>query len=226
VFATRVDDPFDNDYSPVNPDPEQAWALQTGNEGTVGDSVTALIAYSDDLLIIGCDHSIYMLRGDPGFGGTKDLVSEDLGIAFGKAWTKDPDGNLYFFSNRGAVYVMAPGGGKPTKLTQPINQLVNAVNTGESAISMAWDDKTNRLYVFVTNALEPADATHYCWERDTGAWWTDTFKNKAHNPLCVAVFDGNEPDDRVIALGCWDGYVRFLDPTASTDDGWPIESGW
>ena len=44
------------------------------------------------------------------------------------------------------------------------------------------------------------------------------------NPLCGVAYQGNEPDDRAVLLGGWDGFVRFLDPNNDTDDGTPINS--
>lgn len=224
VFASRVDDPTDFDYAPSEEDPTQAWALQTGLQGTVGDVVTCLIPYSDDILVIGCAHSIWMLRGDPGFGGTKDLVSDGIGIGFGKPWAKDPAGNLYFFSNRTGIFVMRPGQGAPVRLSGAITQELLAIDTGGYSVSMAWDDAGQRLHVFVTSLLEPTATRHFCWEERPNAWWVDVFKNKNHDPLCCLTLDGNESENRVIAIGSWDGYVRVLSPTAEDDDGYAIES--
>ncbi len=44
------------------------------------------------------------------------------------------------------------------------------------------------------------------------------------DPLCCCTFDGNTPGDRAALIGSWDGYVRAIDPTASTDDGTAIAS--
>jgi hypothetical protein len=38
------------------------------------------------------------------------------------------------------------------------------------------------------------------------------------------VFDGNNPSDRRVMLGCQDGYVRYVNFIATTDDGTNIAS--
>jgi hypothetical protein len=223
IFFSRVNDPHDWDYAPAEKSPVDAVALNLAPQGFVGDLVTALIPYSDDVLVVGCDHHVYLLRGDPAAGGQVDLVSDTIGIAWGVAWCKDPYGTLYFFSNRGGIYSLVPGQA-PLRVSQAIEQLVQEVDTGTNAIRMIWDDRYQGLHVFVTPLAAPADATHYFFEARTGAWWTDVFADDDHNPLCCAVFDGNEPDDRALLLGCWDGYVRKLDLDADDDDGTAIAS--
>lgn len=228
VFLSRRDVPTDFDYAPASFSADQAVALQLGNEGEIGDAVRCLIPWSDDLLIIGCDHSIYVLRGDPNDGGRLDRVTDSVGTAFGRPWCKDPSGVVYFFGSRGAVYRMAPGG-MPQPISTAIRQELLAVNTGEYGVSMEYDENWQGLHVFVTKLTEKADTTHYFYElpREDGAgnaWWRTEFANQNHNPLCTAVVDGNEPGDRVVVTGGWDGYVRAIDPAAVKDDFDDIES--
>jgi len=59
MFA--VDDPFNADLAPVSFVVTQAVELSTGQSGLVGDSVTGMIPWSDDLLIIGGNSSIKVL---------------------------------------------------------------------------------------------------------------------------------------------------------------------
>ncbi len=123
------------------------------------------------------------------------------------------------------IYRLSAQSPAPQRISQPIEQLLLEVNTGEKTISMAWDDRFQGLHVFITTTAEATqDDFHFFLEMRTGAWWQDIFANKLHNPLCAAVFDGNLPDDRVTLIGSRDGYVRYLDPSALTDDGSPINS--
>lgn len=223
VFMSRVSDPFDFDYAPVSPSPADAVAFNASDFGLVGDAVTALIPFSDDVMVIGCDHSIYLMRGDPAAGGQLDLVTRTIGIAWGEAWTQGPDGTIYFMSNRCGIYALTPGA-MPVRISQSIEPLLQELNMGGNIFRLAWNDRSQSLHVFVTWVDEPRDTDHFTWEQRTQAWWIDRFSNKNHNPLCCVVFDGNSPDDRQLLLGCWDGYVRKMDPVATDDDGSPIES--
>lgn len=222
-FMSRVDTPTDFDYAPVSFDPRQAIAGNNGPLGLVGDIVTALIPWSDDMLFFGCDHEIWLLRGDPYDGGKLDNVSRSIGMAWGVAWEKDPEGNIYFFSNKTGIYVMRPGQ-QPQRISQQIEKLLQDIDTGVNTIRMIWDDRFQGLHVFVSVTAAPGASTHFFWERRNNAWWTDVFTNTNHNPLCCVTFDGNLPGDRVPLIGSWDGYVRSIDPTATTDDGTAISS--
>ncbi len=110
-------------------------------------------------------------------------------------------------------------GGLPQRISQPIESLLKLVNTGTYTVRLIWDDRFQGLHVFVTYTASQSANQHFFYEARTGAWWQDTFANQAHNPLCVCTLDGNLPTDRVALIGSWDGYVRYLNPAATTDDG-------
>jgi hypothetical protein len=222
-FMSAVSDPHDFDYAPDQPSPTQAVAGNNSSLGLIGDVITALIPYTDDVLIFGGDHTLYLMRGDPMAGGSIDLVSNTVGVAWGEAWAQDPFGNVYFFANNPAIYRFVPGQ-QPVRISQAVERLLRDVDTGNSVIRLLWDDKFQGLHVFVTNADEPAAATHFFWEARANAWWTEVFAEDAHNPLCCCTFDGNTPTDRTALLGAWDGYVRHFDPAAADDDGTPVDS--
>lgn len=223
LFGSRVGDPTDFDYSPLSPSSADAFAV------AMGDVITSIIPYSDDLCVVGMDGSIKVLRGDPKYGGQVDLVTSSVGVAWGMPWCMDPYGVVYFVSNRMQVYAFDPRspGNKPQRVSGPIQPLLGLVNTGEQGIRCFWDDRYNGFNVFITTLSTPtATDRHYFYETHEGgaAWWQDRFKNPKHNPLCGCVLDGNRPEDRAVLVGCWDGYVRVIDPDAPDDDGYAIES--
>lgn len=224
LFMSKVSDPFDFNYAPDVPVPaDAAWSGQVGPQGLTGDVVTALIPYTDDILIIGMDSSIAIFRGDPMAGGQIDLVTNSIGIAWGMAYCMDPTGVVYFFSNRCGIYGFVPGN-QPQRISQPIDPLLRGIDTGEYAIRLMWNDTYKGLHVFVTLLATPQETTHYFWESQANAWWQDTFTDTDMNPLTCCVFDGNLQDDRVCLIGSWDGYVRALTPDSTNDDGVDIES--
>lgn len=222
-FMSKVSDPLNFEYGPVPTTKTDAVAGNNSPLGLIGDVVTALIPYTDDVLIFGGDHTIYAMKGDPADGGQIDLISDITGIAFGKAWCKDPYGNVYFFGGRPSVWKMS-GPQQPERLSQPIEPLIQDIDTGSNVISMCWDDRQQGVHLFITPDDAPAAATHYFWEARTNAWFKTVFADTDHNPLCCIAYDGNDPDDRVVLTGCWDGYVRYIDYAATTDDGTPIAS--
>ncbi len=223
-FLSRVSVPTDFDFAPTPSTSDQAVAGNDSPLGLIGDVVTSLIPYRDDTLIVGGDHTIYQFAGDPAAGGSIYLITDSIGMAWGSPWCKGPDGTLYFVSNRTGIYAMQPGQGPPQRISQPIDSLLIPIDTGSNTIRLIWDDRFQGMHIFITPTGAQAAATHYFWEQRAGAWWQDEFTNPAHNPLCVTTFDGNDPGDRRPLIGSWDGYVRAIDPTATDDDGTPIES--
>jgi hypothetical protein len=223
VFCSAVGNPRDFDYAPANPSATDAFAFNSAPFGKAGDVVTGLVPMNDDVLLIGMDHSLSILRGHPAMGGTLDIISDAIGMAWGRAWCRNPEGVLFFCSNRMGVYAMRPGG-MPERISRPIEQLLESVNTGANTIHLAWSDRYQGFHLFVTPTAGAAAANHLFFEQRTGSWWLDHFENNQHNPLCSTVFDGNQPDDRVTLIGSFDGFVRHLDPDAEDDDGSAIES--
>lgn len=222
-FMSAVADPTNFDYSPPSISPTQAIAGNNAPQGFIGDVVTALVPYTDDVLVFGGDHTIYMMRGDPMAGGQIDLVSDSIGMAWGIPWCKDPYGTIYFVSNKTGIYTLVPGQ-QPQRISQAIEQLLLPIDTGNNSIRLIWNDRYQGLHVFITPLAAPAATTHFFYEQRTGAWWQDSFGNVNLNPLCCCTFDGNTPGDRAVLIGSWDGFVRTISPTAVDDDGTPIAS--
>lgn len=220
IFASRVGDATDWDYFPDEDaqGPDQAWALGVGPQGKMADFVRSMCPYTDDVCIVWCDSSIYTISGDPANGGQIDLVTKAIGGTWGRCWTMDPYGNVYFMSNKMSVYVYVPGS-KPQRISQSIERRLQDVNTGDSNICLGWDDPSQSLHVFITPISAPGASTHFTFEQRTQSWFEMEFANVNHSPLVCSTFDGNRPDDRRLLIGSWDGYVRNFDPSATTDDG-------
>lgn len=222
-FMSAVADPTNWDYSPASFSPAQAIAGNNAPQGLIGDVVTSLCPFSDDVLIFFGDHSIYMMRGDPAAGGQIDLISNNIGGTWGICWAVDPVGNIYFMSNKMGVYTLVPGQA-PQRISQAIEQALLAIDTGANNIRLVWDDYFQGLHIYCTPLAGPGVTTHFFYESRTGAWWTEQFGNTNLDPLACCIFDGNTPGDRRVLIGSWDGYVRSIDPSATTDDGTAIAS--
>ncbi len=222
-FMSAIGNPRDFDYAPGSPSPAQAVAGSAGPQGKIADIITGFAPYTDDIAFLGCNNSLYLFNGDPQANGQIDLVSDRIGMAWGRAWTKDAYGNLYFFSNRCGIYSVTPGQ-QPQRISQQVDQSLFNLNMGENSVSMAWDDRQQGFHVFITEVEDAAATTHLFWEWRSNSWFKDVFSNPNHNPLCACQFDGNNPEDRVVLIGSWDGVVRYLDPNAQNDDGRIIQS--
>jgi hypothetical protein len=227
IFMSAVNDPTDWDYAPASESATQAVALNLSDMGFIGEAVTCMIPCTDDVLLVGCVNSIRAIRGDPMAGGQVDLISDTVGMVWGQPYAKASDGTIYFFSSRAGIFRVNPTSlGTPVKVSGAIDQFLVDLDTGENHVRMTWDDRDDVLQVFVTPIEDVLRerATHFALETTTGAWWVDILAHKDFDPLACCVLDGNTPGDRVVLIGSWDGYVRSFDPTATDDDGRPIES--
>lgn len=212
------------DYSPSPRTSIEAVAGNNSPLGLIGDVVTSMCSYSDDLLVFGCDHEIWMMAGDPADGGQLLRVSDQIGFAPGRPYCKHPDGTLYFFATRGGVYSMVPGSRKPEPVSQQIARRLRDIDVGANEISMGWDDRAQGLYVHVTPYDEHEDATHYFYDGRNWGWWPVEYAHRKMNPKVTYALDGDDPNDRVIMIGSEDSYVRVIDAEVGEDDGLGFDS--
>lgn len=218
-FMSKLGEPLDWDTGPANPTELDAVTGGAGFVGKVPDVINAIIPYTDDVLLFGCDHSIWMMSGDPQAGGRLDLVTNTVGMAFGRPYTQLPDGTLLFFSNRGSVYNMAPGGGKPKNITEGnIDPLITNTNLNTHVVRMAYDEKAEGVHLWITPLVAGA-ATHWYLDIRNQGWFKVEYPDNNFNPIAVTIFEGDDPDDREILMGGQDGYVRLYNTSNVTDDG-------
>ena len=223
-FMSKVNDPTDWDYGAT----VSAIMAVAGNQtnsttGMPSDVITCLLPYSDNILFFGLDHTIARLDGDPMAGGQIQVVSDTVGMAWGRPFCRDPFGGIYFVSSRGPVYRMSPSG-QLERISQAIDYKLDNIDLGQYVCRMAWDDRAQGAHVFLTPLNRDWETIHYWFDARNQSWWPDVFKDLDHNPKAVYLFDGDLPNDRKLLLGSWDGYIRNFEPTAKEDDGEAIES--
>ena len=225
IFMSAVGDPFDWDYSPDAQTVQQAVAGNiTNGYGKNPDIVTALIPYTDDVLLIGGTHSIYRLLGNPAEGGVVVNVTNITGIAYGAAWCQSPEGIIYFFGSHGGVYKIEPETGIPSKLTaMTMDERLEDINLDTNVVTLVWDDRALAVRVYIS-PNDGTATTHYMWDIRNEAWWPFSFTNVDHNPFAVHLLSGNTAIQRSLLEYGQDGYIRKIDIDATSDDGSPINS--
>lgn len=225
---SAVGDPQDWDNDPAVPTPTQAISGNNSMAGRVPDIINAICPISDDLLLFGCDSSIWRLTGDPMAGGQLDLVTNTTGMSFGRPYCLDSEGVLYFFGSRGGLYAMHPGG-KPEKISDaklPVS-LPN-INLALYYVKLVWNDTDDCVHMLVMPfANGGTQISHYVYDKNAKGFWRDTYGTASSTivqPTAAWISDGDGADDRVIVFGCEDGYARRIDASASDDDGQAISS--
>lgn len=231
VVASAAGDPFGYDYIPKGDAviPLAAWHSQL-SETTANfpDTITCLCAKENDLLVIGGERSIFVLRGDPMAGGRFDKISEGIGIAFGRARCFTPDGTFWFISDQGELRRIMPDALASRALQTPplissdiANRLSAAIDFSVCRPELHYDPRDERLHIrlFKYSAADTTLLRHFTYEISTGAFSDLTSTTNAVQAASMLVISGTSDQKRTILEGGHDGYVRKHDATATSDDG-------
>lgn len=224
IYGTRRGDITDIDEFPAVTDYLEAFSTPNSIAGKCPDIVNAMIPVADDLCLIGGDHSIFRLTGDPTGGGQFDLLSDTIGIAYGYPFARDPSGAVYFVSTQGHVYRTNGEELLPVSRERIPRRIAN-LDFATYRMVMAYNHEAEEIEIVVVPLGAPSGTPPLRWALDkNGSWWEDDFATLGIAPTAIAVADGDDPNDRVLLYGCGDGYVRKWDKTARSDDGERINS--
>lgn len=221
-FMSRVGDPFDWDYSPATTDAIQPVAGNIGETGLMGDVITGLCPYDDDILIVGMDQSIAKIAGDPAAGGAIDSITEATGMAW-DAWTIDPDNRLWFMGVDG-IYMMEGANAKPVNMTRgTLDNAFDAIDLNANRVLLEWDFRNKGLVVVVAN-IDTGETNQAYWYDDRKKGWFPFSWPASMGPDCMLAYDSDDPEDKALILGCRDGYLRKVTTAVDDDDGTDISS--
>ena len=216
-YFSAKGDPFDWDLKPGTAN--AACSGRLSPTGLFPDKLLAAIPFNDDLMLLGGDHIIMQLTGDPAVDAQLDVVSSTIGMAPGRAWCLDGYGNAFFFGNNGGMFKVGLNAPPQRISNQTIDkQLVADVDVANSSIFMEWDSLRQGIWLFI-RPYGGTTSRHYFFDLRTNAYFPIRFASVNHSPLCTASYDLDQPQDRKILLGCADGYIRTLSDSAYTDDG-------
>jgi len=223
-FMSAAGNPFDWDYSPASSSPTQAVAGNNSDTGELGDVVTALAPFQDDVMVIGGANTLWIMRGDPAAGGQIDNISRRVGIVGPEAWAYDVQGNFYFVSLNG-LYRMAVGSGELTCVSRNrLDSVFRDLNTAIYRVFLHYDIRWQGLHIFIVPDNEPTAAVvSYWWDERTDSFWPDKYPTVV-GPIAALAYDADDPADTAIIIGGFDGYLRAFDDDALDDDGTAIES--
>jgi hypothetical protein len=214
-FMSKLGDPLNWDYAPVAVTEIIACQGGVGYVGKLGDIINCLIPYNDDVLIVGCDKSLWQMAGDPMAGGKIDMISDSAGAAFGRPFCRDSRGNMYFFGTQARIYKIE-WGGKPEIVSEPINNLLANTNLNTTIVRMVYDNDQNGFHVFFT-PLTPGNTTHWFYDDMTQGWFKNVLGNSNCNPVSCVRYIGD--DARYTLIGSEDGFVRYFANNTYADDG-------
>ncbi len=220
-YMSRVANELDWDYSQT--DSQRAVAGTASTAGTPGTTITALVPFSDDYLLIACRDSLWRLRGDPAFEGSLDSLSRTVGIIGAKSWCWGPTGELVFLSLDG-LYILPPGGDSyPVSLSrETLPQEFLNINPDTTIALLEYDNQSRGVHIYLSGT---ESNTRYHWWLDWNrkTFWTVSI-DEAYDPTCTCVIQSTAIEDSCVLLGCRDGSLRRFSNLASTDCGTVYES--
>jgi len=219
---SEINEPDHWDFFPAVPTYSSAVSGTTALAGQPSDIINTIVPIGDDLLIFGGDHSIRRLTGNPAVPSSQiQLITDTIGMSFGPSWSRDAQGFVYFHSSRGGVYVMGGDGSGLRSLTEGrIQRRFESIDLSAYYVELEFNDRDQVLHVFVVPyGAGGTIVAHYRWHKPTNSWWPDKHSTTATQPTCAYMLDGDTESDRILLIGCEDGYIRKINETAYTDDG-------
>lgn len=235
IFASAIGNPNDWEYNVSSPGANNAWFLSSGNVGRARHPITAMIPAADSTLFIGTLSSIEMLRGDVLSGGRKEIITETMGMPWGRPWSIDPDGGVWFVSTNGDVYSISTSG-NITIESRAISPILSKIDQAVYSFMMAWNNnlKARGLHLFAVprkiydspiaaGKTAKFDSYHFFCEYDTRSWWLDThdaeFAASFFGPTAVSTINGLYDFEKTVLTGGYDNVARRESPESSTDCG-------
>lgn len=225
IFFSRIGNPLDWNFAAT--DTSAAVQLSATPVGLIADVVTAVIPYRGDTLLIGGDHSIHALMGNPGprSVATMQILSDKIGIAGPRAWAVSKDRTLYFWSSDG-LYALAPNQMNVDRTSRlsagRLDKTFSDIDLAVNRVTLIWDSDRHGLFIFITPD-EEGPTRHYWFDERTSGFFPLQFDNPI-GPTASILYDSDSPNDRRLLMGGFDSYLRFSDPNAKTDDGVLINS--
>lgn len=220
-FASRAGDPLDWDYS--QEDPTAAFVGNAAQSGRIGQPVHALIPMSDDILVIGCEQSMWAVRGDIADGGSIDQVTNFAGISSSTSWTRGPDGSLYFVGPRG-FFKMNPTATQVEEISQTAYpQFFQQINRSTTYINMIYDADRYGIWVFLSPTAAGSSIQSIFYDFRFQGYWPQDWRNQTNaGPVSAIYWDGYNSDTRYPVLGGYDGFLYAFNLTNRTDNGGTI----
>lgn len=216
-YAARRGSPLDWDYDPASAstDGGRAVAGDTDDE-IVGEPFTALIAHSEDYLIFGCETSLWILRGDPAFGGQLGNLSRTEGVVSQGAWCRGPNGETVILSRNGLFSIPAVGAA-PQALSTGLPRELLDTDISNYTTLLEYDPRARGVHIYLTPA-ETKGQLHYWFDWDSKTFWPVRLTG-THEPFALLYHSAPAAEDSAVMLGSRDGYIRRYRDLHERDDG-------
>jgi hypothetical protein len=215
-YMSRQANPWDFMY--IANDAQSPVAGGNSEAGELGDIITALIPFKDDYLIFGCANSIWVLRGDPAYGGSLDKIEDNTGIFGSRSWCWGPNNTMYFIGLNGLYTMTVPG--FDIKLISALH-LPNLVKDWQldpsvHRVTMGYDRIRDGILI-ARSLLDGGANDVYWYDLKTEGFFPESYPDIC-GPFAMHYYEAEDDDYRHLLMGCTDGYIRYFLDTAKDDD--------
>jgi hypothetical protein len=212
-YMSRQANPWDWAY--VADDAQSPVAGQDADAGEMGDVITALIPWSDEYLIFGGSHTIWVLKGDPAEAGVLQEVDLTKGIFGAQSWCFDDEHNLYFASTTG-IHILPAGWGPIVDISSTVlPNLLEDIQPDTHRVLLAYDRQNGGILITIT-ALADGSNTNYFYDLTTKGFFKETYPITA-GVFSMLTYDPTDKDYAGLLLGGADGYIRVHDDDTKSD---------
>lgn len=216
---TKVGNPWKVLYDFTNDGDLSAVTYSNNLVGHLGDIITALIPYKDDLLIFGCSQSIWVLVGDPLGSGQLAEVTHSTGIYGYKSWCIDNKKNLYFLGSDG-IYRMpiSETSSPPENISKDrLPNLISDLDLDQSLhrVVLSFDPVENGIIISKTK-LSDGSNTNYFYSLLTGGFFPETYPDSC-GVFSSHYYHATDSTYKKFLMGGYDGYIREFDNSTKND---------
>jgi len=228
-YMSAMGDHTDFDYSVGGPGSAVVGA--DSEAGKFAEPCTALAPWADDCVVIGCESSLWILRGDPSYGGRMACLDHNIGIIHRNAWCRarlaretTGEGALVFLSRDGLYCAPAGCGGPVISLSRERlpQELVN-IDTSLVEPILSYNHRYRGIEIWLSPKSAGTGVQHWWYDITDGGFWPMTLPS-AKEPTFAFPCKHVVRDGSVSYLGCRDGYVRVFDDANDDDDGTAFDS--
>ena len=209
-------------YGDLESDGGRAVAGTNVDSGSLADEITALAPWSDDYLLFGCPKSLWVLRGDPAYGGMITNLSYHAGIADKRAWCFGPAGEFVFLSWDG-LYMMAPGASTyPVCVSTTIPRELQNIDRATTTVNLAYDARDRGVHIFLSPGA--GDQQLHWWFDLAGRGFWPVRIPSANDPFCAFEYAAAAASNSCVLMGGRNGVITRFHPAQENDDGTAISS--
>ena len=220
-YMSRQADPFDRAWA-AN-DSQSPVEGGSSDAGELGDIVRALIPFKDDYLVFGCASQMWLMTGDPAFGGVINEMSLTTGIFGANSWCFDNQDRMYFWGNNGIYRTTVPG--NPVCISNVrLPDLVGdeAADPSTHRITMVYDRDRHGINICVTKLSDGTNSNYWydlrvIDEGDIGGFFPESYPEEC-GVYSAFYYNANSATYKGMLYGCKDGYIRTFKDASKSDD--------